>query len=180
MHPVRQHRGLPHCLPFLRLLPGTAGPDHRRKVISAQLRVPLYLASVEPALTRVTLPFHRKFSKSLPIKISLIVPGSVNISSNFFLKIAILILAISHLTISNELYGQTGVVASWGQKKIPISLHEAKPITKIGTGYGHNLALRSDGTVVAWGYNDYDYFQSNPPQGLANVIGIATGDFHNL
>jgi len=41
-----------------------------------------------------------------------------------------------------------------------------------------NLALLSDGTVVAWGLNDYG--QTNTPPGLAKVVAIAAGYRHNL
>ena len=40
-------------------------------------------------------------------------------------------------------------------------------------GYNHNLALKSDGTVVAWGDNEYG--QTNVPANLTNVKSIAGG-----
>ena len=42
----------------------------------------------------------------------------------------------------------------------------------------HSLALKSDGTVVAWGYNYYG--QTNVPSGLTNVVAIAGGYYHSL
>jgi hypothetical protein len=42
----------------------------------------------------------------------------------------------------------------------------------------HSLALRSDGTVVAWGYN-FDG-QCNVPPGLGGVTRIAAGEFFSL
>ena len=38
---------------------------------------------------------------------------------------------------------------------------------------GHTLALKSNGTVVAWGYNDYG--QTDVPPGLSNVTAISAG-----
>jgi hypothetical protein len=51
-------------------------------------------------------------------------------------------------------------------------------IVAIGGGYGHNLALNSDGVVASWGWNDAG--QTNVPSTLANVVAIAAGGNHNL
>ena len=48
----------------------------------------------------------------------------------------------------------------------------------VAAGYGHNLALKSDGTVVGWGLN-YDG-EASPPVGLSGVVAIAAGDNHSL
>ena len=48
----------------------------------------------------------------------------------------------------------------------------------LSAGSFHNLALKSDGTVSAWGYNDYG--QTTVPTGLTNVIAISAGGFHSL
>ena len=44
-------------------------------------------------------------------------------------------------------------------------------------GY-HSLALNADGTVTAWGRNDYG--QSSVPSGLTDVIAISGGLYHSL
>ena len=43
----------------------------------------------------------------------------------------------------------------------------------IAAGGAHNLVLKSNGTIVAWGYNNYG--QTNVPPGLSNVIAVAAG-----
>jgi transcriptional regulator of NAD metabolism len=51
-------------------------------------------------------------------------------------------------------------------------------VTSIAAGTGHNLALKSDGTVVAWGDNSSG--QINVPAGLSGVTSIAAGSAHSL
>jgi alpha-tubulin suppressor-like RCC1 family protein len=51
-------------------------------------------------------------------------------------------------------------------------------VTAIAAGYQDSLALKSDGTVYAWGYNIYG--ETNVPSGLNGVTAIACGDYHNL
>jgi len=45
--------------------------------------------------------------------------------------------------------------------------------TGIAGGYAHSLALKADGTVVAWGWNDYG--QTIVPAEATNVVAIAGG-----
>ena len=45
----------------------------------------------------------------------------------------------------------------------------------------HSLALRYDGTVVAWGCgNGYDFGQCSVPVGLSGVTAITGGEYHSL
>ena len=58
-------------------------------------------------------------------------------------------------------------------------------VTAIAAGSAASAALRSDGTVVAWGAGigtniNVDYKQSTVPAGLSNVVQIAAGDVHSL
>jgi alpha-tubulin suppressor-like RCC1 family protein len=69
-------------------------------------------------------------------------------------------------------------VAIWGdtasgQTKFPPGLTN---VIAISAGYYHTVALRDNGTVVAW--SSYD--QTNIPPQVTNVIAIASGGFHNL
>jgi murein DD-endopeptidase MepM/ murein hydrolase activator NlpD len=44
-------------------------------------------------------------------------------------------------------------------------------VVAVSAGWSHSLALRADGTVVAWGGNDFG--KSTVPAGLTNVVAIA-------
>jgi hypothetical protein len=44
----------------------------------------------------------------------------------------------------------------------------------IAAGDAHALALQSDGTVIAWGFNGYG--STNVPAGLRDVVGVTSGD----
>ncbi len=58
---------------------------------------------------------------------------------------------------------------------MPAGLTGIKAISSGGT---HSLALKSDGTVVAWGNNTNG--QTMVPDGLACVVAISAGDYHSL
>ena len=60
---------------------------------------------------------------------------------------------------------------SQGQTNVPPS---ATNIIAVAAGFSHSLALRSDGTVLAWGSS------SNMPPDVTNVVAISAGFFHNL
>jgi len=58
---------------------------------------------------------------------------------------------------------------------VPVGLRD---VSAIAAGVNHSLALKKDGTVVAWGNNDYG--QSTVPAGLRNVRAIAAGDGYSM
>jgi len=51
-------------------------------------------------------------------------------------------------------------------------------VTAIAAGSYHTVAVKSDGTVVAWGDNSYG--QTTVPAGLSGVIAVAAGGAHTL
>jgi hypothetical protein len=62
-----------------------------------------------------------------------------------------------------------GAVMSWNDPlQVPAGLSN---VVAVAMGAAH-LALRREGTVVAWGYGA----QTNVPPGLSNVVAIACGD----
>jgi hypothetical protein len=64
---------------------------------------------------------------------------------------------------------------NWNPATVPAGLSS---VIAIAGGGDHNLALKGDGTVVAWGYNYSG--QCNVPAGLSNVIALAGGGYHSL
>jgi hypothetical protein len=62
-----------------------------------------------------------------------------------------------------------------GQTTVPSGLTS---VVAIDGGWGHSLALKADGTVVAWGYNSD--CQAAVPTGLTNVVALAGGGYHTL
>ncbi|MDB4461059.1 RCC1 domain-containing protein [bacterium] len=49
---------------------------------------------------------------------------------------------------------------------------------EISAGDYHSLALKKDGTVVAWGSHNSQ--QCDVPTGLTDVVGISAGDSYSL
>jgi len=68
-----------------------------------------------------------------------------------------------------------GTVAVHGGPAAPAGL---TGVTKVAAGDSHALALKTDGTVTAWGSNFYN--QLNVPAGLSGVTAIACGQWHSL
>ena len=63
----------------------------------------------------------------------------------------------------------------FGQSVVPAGLTD---VVAIAAGEYHSMALKRDGTVVAWGYNASG--AATVPVGLSNVVAISAGWFHSL
>jgi alpha-tubulin suppressor-like RCC1 family protein len=79
--------------------------------------------------------------------------------------------------------GSDGKLASWANYtpiygETNVSALTNSFVTAIAAGYEDSLALKSDGTVNAWGYNLYG--ETNVPSGLSGVTAIACGPYHDL
>ncbi len=85
--------------------------------------------------------------------------------------------------------GQLGIPFATTQRTTPIQVSGLTDITGIATGLYHTVAMLSDGTVYAWGYNDQGELGNGstsnsaaPVQvsGLTGVTAIAAGGYHTL
>ncbi len=106
----------------------------------------------------------------------------LNTARRFFSIVEAKILLIVLIGTSPSLNARAaeGDVLSWGASTpIPAGLTDVIAISSGGMVQdGHSLALKSDGTVVAFGSNGNG--QINVPAGLNNVIQIAAGGRHSL
>ncbi|MEY4484181.1 MAG: hypothetical protein RL693_1633 [Verrucomicrobiota bacterium] len=75
----------------------------------------------------------------------------------------------------SQIFAWGGVGDNYGQTTIPAGL---TGITAIAAGMRHNLALKSDGTVVGWGSNDYD--EITIPGALTGVTAVAAGWLYSV
>jgi len=73
----------------------------------------------------------------------------------------------------------TAVLDYWmlGSRVYPAPLGLSN-IVAITAGAAHTVALRVDGTVVAWGSGSYGL--TNVPAGLSNVVAVAAGEYHTV
>ncbi|MBO7743100.1 hypothetical protein I8J29_02755 [Paenibacillus sp. MWE-103] len=90
----------------------------------------------------------------------------------------------------NNAFGQLGYGGTTIEDDPPVQVQDLDSVVAISTGSDHSLALKSDGTVWAWGSNYLGQLgigkeggvSSSPVQvtNLSSVVAIAAGNNHNL
>jgi Regulator of chromosome condensation (RCC1) repeat len=70
-----------------------------------------------------------------------------------------------------------GPIQNVGQCNVPTGL---SGVTAVAAGFGQSLALKGDGTVVAWGCGFGNYGQCSVPLGLTGVTSIGAAQYHSL
>ena len=72
---------------------------------------------------------------------------------------------------------ETGSIVGWGgQVLVPESA--LANLVALSAGYGHSLALKGDGSIVAWGWNHRG--QCTVPLPNSGFVAIAAGGYHSL
>jgi alpha-tubulin suppressor-like RCC1 family protein len=86
-------------------------------------------------------------------------------------------------------YGQLGDGTSEWRRNVPVAVSGLSGVVAVAAGDYHSLALKSDGTVWAWGGNGWGQLgdgtntNRNVPvavSGLSDVVAIAAGYYHSL
>jgi len=70
-----------------------------------------------------------------------------------------------------------GAIIGWGIQRVNSADFVANDFIAIAAGWGHSLALKSDGSIVGWGYNYSG--QATPPAGN-DFLAISAGGYHSL
>jgi alpha-tubulin suppressor-like RCC1 family protein len=70
-----------------------------------------------------------------------------------------------------------GGVGAWGTNA-PVPPDQLTNAIALAGGGGHALAMNENGTLFAWGANDFG--QTNVPADLSNVVAVAAGAAHSL
>lgn len=92
-------------------------------------------------------------------------------------------------TFALEAANPPGVATNWGDTSYNLAVLPGGLLTNVITaacGLYHNLVLKGDGTLVAWGAgainsgSSPNYGQAVIPAGLSNATAIAAGNYHSV
>jgi hypothetical protein len=82
------------------------------------------------------------------------------------------------LVVSVPALGQDVAIRQWGQPVVVVPRGLEAVSVAIAAGGFHSLRVKADGSMVAWGRNNYG--QSNVPAPNGGFVAVAAGDQHNL
>ena len=69
-----------------------------------------------------------------------------------------------------------GSIVGWGSQVFGVDLNRG--FVKVAAGDWHSLGLKADGSIVAWGSNNYA--QCSVPEPNAGFVAVAAGGYHSL
>src|ERR1051326_844299 len=72
---------------------------------------------------------------------------------------------------------RAGTLGSWGIQALPL-VQPGTRYSGVGAGWLHSLAIKTDGTVLAWGLDDVA--ECRPPAGMTGVVAVTGGYAHSL
>jgi alpha-tubulin suppressor-like RCC1 family protein len=123
-----------------------------------------------------------------------LVPVAVNVASGTSALFGKSVIAIAAGRTHSLAVCSDGTVATWGwnangelgdnsttNRSVPVSVNMAngisalfdKSVIAVAAGSQHNLALCSDGTLVAWGYNGFGQLGNNDFSGASKLVPVA-------
>jgi len=112
-------------------------------------------------------------------KATLVIPDAQPAQSGPF---SVVVTNASGALTSSTAWLAVGGIVTWGATSSFDTRNQVPPglasVLAIAAGERHDLALKPDGTVAAWGENLYG--QLNVPVGLTNVVALAAGLYHSL
>ena len=69
-----------------------------------------------------------------------------------------------------------GSIVGWGSQVVGVDLSSG--FVAVAAGFGHSLALKADGAIVAWGDNGYGL--ANVPAPNTGFVAVAAGYYYSL
>lgn len=97
-------------------------------------------------------------------------------SSRFLLSLLLLGAWLEVITAQAQ---PAGTVVAWGNPGQAPAPADLNGVTAIAAGRDHNLALKNDGTVVAWGDNAYGR-ATVPVEAQSAVVAVAASIYHSV
>ena len=70
-----------------------------------------------------------------------------------------------------------GAIVGWGDRVV-VPQSALSGLIGVAAGGDHSLGLKADGSIAAWGWNDYG--QCNVPAPNSGFVAIAGGRHHSL
>ncbi|UQN09407.1 hypothetical protein [Deinococcus sp. QL22] len=111
---------------------------------------------------------------SIPYALQTLTPATLTVTNNLVHPVASFPLQRQTATVQ----GQSTLAASSSCAQTASVSMRTSPFIPLGGGETHTLALKSDGTVAAWGGNASG--QTTVPAGLSSVVGVAAGAQHSV